>query len=290
VVLITGGTSGIGKATALELAKRGGKIYIASNDDENSSELVKELKQESKNEQIFFKYLDLASLESVRKFVEDFKVCEEKLDILINNAGVLIPKKKLTVDGFEMHFAVNYLGHFALTLLLLENLIQSAPSRIIMVSSEIHKIVKFGRDNLNAEIIFQRYRTYAHSKLMVLLFAFELEKRLRGTKVTINSVHPGAAETNIVQQFGSFLRFMYHSIIFTMFFKTPFEAAQTQIRLAVDPELEVISGKYFVASREAIASKATENEEDAKWLWEKSLELTSLKDFNENYTSQTISS
>lgn len=191
VVVITGANSGIGKVTAIDLAKRGGTIYIACRDVKRGEEALRDIKAESGSEKIHFLQLDLASLESVRDFSKKFHEKESKLHILINNAGVMACPQSYTKDGFETHFGTNHLGHFLLTNLLLDLLKASAPSRIVVVSSFAHLIGTIKKHDLNSEKSYQKHLVYAQSKLANILFAREIAKRLKGTGVTANSVHPG---------------------------------------------------------------------------------------------------
>ena len=191
VVIITGANSGIGKETAIDLAKRGGKIYIACRDQTRGEEALTEIRAASKSENVFILHLDLASLDSVREFSRKFHELESKLHILINNAGVMACPKSFTKDGFEMHFGTNHLGHFLLTNLLLDVLKAAAPSRIIIVSSLFHIVGKIRKNNLNGESFYFRWFQYASSKLANIMFTRELAKRLEGTGVTVNALHPG---------------------------------------------------------------------------------------------------
>lgn len=245
VVIITGANSGIGKETALDLAKRGAKVYMACRDQKRGETAQREVISASGNNQVYYRNLDLASLDSVRDFVEKFKKEENRLDVLINNAGLVFKKYKETKDGFEMQMGVNHLGHFLLTNLLLDLLKKSKPSRIINVSSVMHY---FGSIDQNDLMMRKRnyfsHTAYSNTKLANLLFMRELSKRLSNTGVTVNSLHPGAVRTEIWKtkktfQGQSFEKFM------AIFFKTAYEGAQTTIRCAVDPELEKITGKYF---------------------------------------------
>jgi NAD(P)-dependent dehydrogenase (short-subunit alcohol dehydrogenase family) len=274
-VIITGGNTGLGKANAIDLAKRGGKVYIACRDKTRGENALNDIRKENGSEKVYFLQLDLASLKSVHDFSKKFHQLETKLDILINNAGVLVHKKSLTEDGFEMHMGVNHLGHFLLTNLLLDLLKAAAPSRIIVVTSRIQEIYTFDKDDLMCDKNYSAFKGYAMSKISNVLFTKELSKRLQGTKVTVNSCHPGVVRTEIVKGW----KFSVMDIITTIvmiFAKTPMEGAQTQIRLAVDPELETVTGKYFSDCKEEEVSPDCNNSETAKWLWEKSSELVKL--------------
>lgn len=202
---------------------------------------------------------------------------EKRLDILINNAGVMAMPRGVTKDGFEMQLGVNHLGHFLLTNLLLDILKASAPSRIIVLSSLAHKYGEINRDDLNSEKLYNKYTAYSQSKLANILFTQELARRLKGTCVTVNCVHPGIVKTDLG-------RHLVHSYVkklidpFTYyFFKTAKSGAQTTIMLAVEPELEKVSGQYFADCKaQKVAPSARRNNNDAEWLWKESEKLTKL--------------
>lgn len=202
---------------------------------------------------------------------------EKRLDILISNAGVMAMPKALTKDGFEMQLGVNHLGHFLLTNLLLDILKASAPSRIIVLSSLAHKYGEINRDDLNSEKSYNKYKAYSQSKLANILFTQELARRLKGTGVTVNSVHPGVVKTDLG-------RHLVHSYVkklidpFTYyFFKTAKSGAQTTIRLAVDPELGKITNQYFADCKpQQVRPSACRNNGDAEWLWKESEKMTKL--------------
>lgn len=274
VVLITGANAGIGKETALDLAKRGAKVYMACRDFKRCETARLEVVAESKNPNVFNRSLDLGSLESIRRFAREFIAEESRLDVLVNNAGLMGPRR-LTTDGFESLLGVNHMGHFLLTNLLLDLLKKSAPSRIVIVSSVAHRIGKLKRDDLNSEKSYTEFPAYAQSKLANLLFMRELSGRLKGTGVTVNSVHPGAVKTEISKD-SSKLQALLLAPIFMWSLKDTKLGAQTQIRLAVDPDLERVTGKYFSNCKVDKESKNAQNDEDARWLWEESVKWTKL--------------
>ena len=276
VVIITGANTGIGKETAIDLAKRGGKIYIACRDKTRGENALADIRKESGSDRVYLLQLDLASLKSVREFSEKFHKLESKLDILINNAGLLLVKKSYTEDGFEMHMGVNHLGHFLLTNLLLDLLKAAAPSRIVVVTSVIYKMLKFEKDDWMCDRKFSSFRGYGFSKIANILFTTELSKKLEGTNVTVNCCHPGAVHTDIIQGWNLPFISLTRKVV-GVFLKTPVEGAQTQIRLAVDPDLETVTGKYFADCKEEELKSEGKNSENAKWLWEKSSEVVSLK-------------
>ncbi|CRK88329.1 CLUMA_CG002108, isoform A [Clunio marinus] len=275
IVIITGANAGIGKATALDLAKRGGKIYMACRNQNKGIEAVNEVKAASGNDNVFFLQLDLASLESIREFSKKFHEIETRLDILINNAGVLSPLER-TKEKFELNMGVNHLGHFLLTNLLLDLLKQSAPSRIVVVASQLHKIGAIDKENFNSEKSFAgSWKAYANSKLANILFTRELSKRLEGTGVTINALCPGAVDTDATKYLNPIMRFLMTPLK-KLFYKSPENGAQTSIMLAVEPELEKVSGKYYETCQESTSSEKSKDDEMAAWLWELSDEKTTM--------------
>lgn len=181
-----------------------------------------------------------------------------------------------TSDGFEMHMGVNHLGHFLLTNLLIGQLKAAGSSRIIIVSSEAHKFTDINQEDLMMEKSYNKYKAYAQSKLANILFANELSRRLKGTNVIVNSCHPGMVQTELGRYMNENLRKYFIRPILSPFMKTPKEGAQTQIALAVDPDLESISGKYFSNCKEKQTSRAARSESSAKWLFQKSVELVGL--------------
>jgi NAD(P)-dependent dehydrogenase (short-subunit alcohol dehydrogenase family) len=197
IVVITGANSGIGKETAIDLAKRGGKIYIACRDLKRGEDALAEIKEKSGSKDVHFLQLDLASLDSVREFANNFRSLESKLDILINNAGIMACPRMKTKDGFELQLGTNHLGHFLLTNLLLDLIKEAAPSRIIVVSSILHRIGRIKKDDLNSEKSYFKWLVYGQSKLANILFTNELSRRLEGTKVTANSLHPGVINSEL---------------------------------------------------------------------------------------------
>ena len=191
VVIITGSNSGIGKETAIDLAKRGGKIYIACRDIQRGEAALKEIRKISGSDKVHFLQLDLASLDSVREFSRKFHELESQLHILINNAGIMACAKDKTKDGFELQLGTNHLGHFLLTNLLLDLLKASAPSRIVNVASILHLIGRINKTDLMRNKFYNRWLVYGQSKLANVLFTHELAQKLRGSGVTANSLHPG---------------------------------------------------------------------------------------------------
>lgn len=272
ICLITGANSGIGKATAIGLAKLNATIVMLCRDKNRGEIAQKEIIELTGNKKVDLLLCDLSSHEDIRKFVSEFKNKYQNLHVLINNAGVMKKQGSLSPDGFEMNFAVNHLAPFLLTNLLLDILKNSAPSRIINVSSAAHRMAKLDFDDLQSENKKLRLmRIYGISKLALMLFSYELSRRLEGTKVTVNTVHPGMVATNLGRDMSS-----SGQGFGKRFFKTPREGAETSVYLASSPEVEGITGKYYTKKRQKNSSKKSYNEEDAKMIWEISAEMTKL--------------
>ncbi|EDW76307.2 uncharacterized protein Dwil_GK14729 [Drosophila willistoni] len=271
VIIVTGANTGIGKETVRELARRGATVYMACRDMEKCEKARAEIVEETKNQMIFSRYLDLSSLDSIRKFVEEFKAEEDKLDILINNAGVMRGPRKLTKEGFEMQIGVNHMGHFLLTNLLLDVIKASAPSRIVNVSSAVHYVGKINTKDLNSEKSYSEGGAYSQSKLANILFTRELAKRLEGTGVTVNALHPGAVKTELGRNWTAGKLF---SPLLSPFLKTPEGGAQTTLYAALDPDLEKLSGLYFSDCRPKEMAAAAKDDNMARWLWAESEKWT----------------
>lgn len=269
--LVTGANSGIGKATALGLARIGGAVVLACRNSERGEVAKRDIIKECNSRDVTLAIVDLASLDSVRSFANDFKRKFSRLDVLVNNAGIYSSKRVVTVDGFESTFQVNHLGHFLLTNLLLELLKASAPSRIVNVSSEAHWRGHIKFDDLQRERRYSGWNAYAESKLANILFTHELARRLEGTGVTVNSVHPGTVRTNFARSNGGITGLGVK--ILAPFMLSPEEGAKTVIWLASSPQLEQVTGKYFANQSEKASSRESYDQEVAKRLWDVSSEL-----------------
>ena len=285
IVIVTGANTGIGKETALDLATRGARVIMACRNLHKAEEALKEIVQKSGNKNIVAKRLDLASLKSVREFAEDVNNNEARLDVLVNNAGLIVKTLTTTEDGFETTMGVNHLGHFLLTNLLLDLLKKSAPSRIVVVSSIAHNspwftTTGFNFENMNGEIDYSPLAAYGQSKLANILFTRELARRLNGIGVTANSLHPGVIYTEISRNVSSRLQSIFAHYIYRHFAKTSFEGAQTTIHVAVSEELDGVTGLYFADCKEKKPEETALDDEAAKKLWQVSAELVGL-DSNE---------
>jgi len=270
--IITGANSGIGKATAISLAKMNATVIMLCRNKERGEEAQKEIIELTGNNNIDLFICDLSSQKEIRNFVPEFKSKYQNLHVLINNAGVMLSKRNISVDGFEMNFAVNHLAPFLLTNLLLDILKKSAPSRIINVGSAAHRMGKIDFEDLQRENKKGRpMGLYGSSKLAMTLVSYELSRKLEGSNVTVNVVHPGLINTNLGRDRSSTSKGFAKK-----FFKSPEIGAETSIFLATSPEVEGITGKYFTKKKTKPSSKESYNEEYAKRLWEISLEMTNL--------------
>ncbi len=275
VVLITGGTSGIGKATAIALAAMGANVTITGRNRERGEQAVEEVRRESGNEEIELVIADLAVQAEVRRLAEEFRERHDRLDVLVNNAGLVISERTETPDGMETQFAINHLAPFLLTNLLLDLLEKSVPSRIVTVSSEGHRWGKMDLDDLQSTKRYRGFPVYGMTKLANILFTRELAERLRSTGVTANCLHPGGVSTNFGNNNSGVMTLLFRA--FKPFMRTPEQGADTVIYLASSPDVEGMTGKYLADRKIKVASDAAYDETLQKKLWEKSEELTGLK-------------
>jgi len=278
IVIVTGANSGIGKATARQLADLGATVVLACRCKERAEAALCELNcVEGRCFDLL--PLDLADIESVRAFAEAFAAKYDHLDALINNAGILGRRRAETKQGFEMSFGVNYLGAFLLTMLLLPLLEKSEQGRIVMMTSVAHAWGTVRFDDLNYTRGYNRFAAYGHSKLCNLLFTRALAQKLRarGSRVTINAVHPGIVATDIVVNRAND-RFRWVASAMKLFFLTSDEGAKTSVYLASDPALCQTSGEYFYRCKIEPSSEASKNLASANRLYDVSLKLCGLDD------------
>ena len=264
-VLITGGNNGIGKATAIGLAKKGANVIIACRNQSKGEQAVEDIKSASNNENISLIICDLSDLESVRKCADMFKKQHQHLDVLINNAGVIVDKYRKTQQGFEWQIGVNHIGHFYLTHCLMEDLLVAESPRVVNVSSEIHYQGKIDLERYTTDKgDYKAMPAYAQSKLANVLFTRGLAKRF--PKITTNALHPGVVRTG----FGDGDVKWYFKLVWKMikpFLITPEQGAATSIFLASSPHVTV-SGKYFDKSKEKTPSKYADDTALVNQLWE----------------------
>ncbi|WNG55547.1 SDR family oxidoreductase [Archangium gephyra] len=265
-VVVTGANSGVGLATATELARRGATVVMACRSAARGEQALKEARQRSGSDKLELMLCDLGSLESIRNFARELQGRHPVLDVLVNNAGVITVKRETTRDGFESQLGVNHLGHFLLTNLLLEPLRRAPQGRILNVSSGAHKIGSIHWEDPHLTRSFGTWRAYSQSKLANILFTKALAERLQGTAVTANCLHPGAVGTSlgVDRQTGFGKPIM---AFLGLFFLTPEQGAETSVYLAASDEVASVSGEYFYRKKRAPVSKKAQDRELAERLW-----------------------
>jgi NAD(P)-dependent dehydrogenase (short-subunit alcohol dehydrogenase family) len=269
--LITGASSGIGEVTALELARRGARVILVCRDKAKGELVLSKISQETNDTKAELLLCDLSSQSQIRNLVEEFKRSHNRLDVLINNAAIVPRRRTLTADGIETQFAVNHLAYFLLTHLLLDMLKKSAPSRILLVSSGMHRTASLDFENLQGEKSYKAMKMYAKTKLCNILFTYELARRLEGSGVTANCLTPGFTATNLGRDFTPLSRWVMKRMA-----KDVGQGAETSIYLASSSDLEKVSGVYYDKMREIKSSPLTYDRELSRRLWEISLDMTNL--------------
>lgn len=272
--ILTGATSGIGEETALELARRGARLHLIARSEPRGEATCARIHEETGNDAATLHLADLASLAEIRRVADELLEACPRIDLLLNNAGVVNLKRETTADGFETTFAVNHLAYFALTNLLLDRLRESAPARIVNVASDAHKFGAIDLDDLQSEREYKAMRTYGRSKSANILFTVELARRLEGSGVTVNCVHPGAVATGLGKNNGWFGRAVTTAL--SPFFLSPARGARTSIHVLTAPELEKVSGSYFAKQREASPQTHATDPAAARRLWDESARLTGI--------------
>jgi NAD(P)-dependent dehydrogenase (short-subunit alcohol dehydrogenase family) len=283
ICIVTGSNSGIGKETVLSLAKMGAHVVMVVRNQERGEKARLEIVKQIGDKSIDLMICDLSSMDSIRRFAEEFKRKHDRLDVLVNNAGAMFNKREVTQESFERTLAVNYLGPFLLTHELLDLLKSSAPSRIINVSSGLAKNGKVCLDDLQSEKNYRgtkaysqvRAPVYANTKLMVMMFTYELSRRLKGTGVTANVLMPGFVATNLGKNSGS----LSSSLMFKMVRPMQVNAkrgAETSVYLASSDEVKDVTGKCFAKKKEVMTCPASYDEELQKQLWKKTENMLNL--------------
>jgi NAD(P)-dependent dehydrogenase (short-subunit alcohol dehydrogenase family) len=265
ICLVTGGTDGIGKATALGLAKLGATVVIVGRNAGKAGQVVEEIRAATQNPHIEALLADFSSLAQVRALAENFKARYDRLDVLVNNAGLVTRDRELSDDGLELMFAVNYLAPFLLTNLLLDVMKQSVPARIVNVSSMGYKRGQIDFDDLQSERDFDHRRAYYQTRLGLVLFTFALARRLEGSGVTVNVLHPGIVKTNLSHNYMGNPVFRFFEQIIAV---NPEKGAQTSLYLATSPEVEGITGEYFTKKQVQPATQTARNQGLQERLWE----------------------
>jgi retinol dehydrogenase 14 len=274
-VLITGTTSGIGKATAKALAAKDASLILVAQNEEKVKQLIQEIKSETGNDKLKYYIADLASNQSIAQLGDKINAEVEHLDVLLNNAGLIVNDRKLSADGYEYTFALDHLGYYHLTGRLLKLLHKSSPSRIISVSSGAQQAGHINFDDLMGEKNYSAFRAYCQAKLANVLFTYELARKLEGTGITANCLHPGVVNTNFGSDMKGFSQLMMK--LFKPFMIRADKGAETSIYLASSPEVEGVTGKYFVKKKVSKTSGESYDEAVARRLWKVSEELTGFK-------------
>lgn len=274
VCLVTGATSGIGKAAAEELARLGATVVVAGRNDEKCAATVDQIRQTTGSRSIEYLLADLSSQSGVRRLAQEFQGKYASLDVLVNNAGAIMLSRRHSVDNIELTFALNHLAYFLLTNLLMDRLRVSPAARVVNVSSGAHQGARIDFDDLQGRRRYNGLRAYGRSKLANLLFTYELARRLEGTSVTANALHPGLVGTNLLANnglIGPVLKFFLglRGI-------SPKEGARTVVYLASSPEVAGVTGQYYVKQKPVQSSSASYDTGAAQRLWEVSAELTGL--------------
>ena len=271
-VLVTGANQGIGKATAIALARQGADVVILSRNPEKGRAALQDVQAASRGGKAELLVADFASLSDVRRAAAEFRAKHKRLDVLVNNAGLIVPERHLTIDGLEETFAVNHLAPFLLTMELLDLLKASAPARIVNVSSEAHRGARMHWEDLQfANSRYKSFRAYGQSKLANILFTYELARRLDGTGVAANALHPGVVASGFGQTYPGYLSFLVK--VARPFLLTNEEGARTSVHVAASPEVEGVSGKYFAKCHPVRSNAVSYDEASQRKLWSLSLEM-----------------
>ena len=275
-ILITGATSGIGEETALALADLGANVTIAGRDEERCMNTLVKILDRSPEARLDFLVADLSEISQVRNLAIEYQNRNNQLNVLVNNAGAVYIRRRVSTDGYEMTFATNHLNYFTLTNLLLPLLEETAEqygeSRIVNVSSNAHRGVKIDFDDLQSVSNYQPMRAYSKSKLANILFSFELARRIQASNVSVNALHPGFISTNLGTNHNPFLKFLYRLFIHP-FAKSREEGARTSVYLASNPDVKGISGKYYADCKQTSADLAAYDSNTAERLWQVSADM-----------------
>jgi NAD(P)-dependent dehydrogenase (short-subunit alcohol dehydrogenase family) len=274
-VLVTGATGGIGKIAALELARMGANVALVARNEAKGEATLDEIKTATGNTNLELYLADLSSMADIRKLAAEFKAKRTSLDVLVNNAGAYYNERKLSADGLEMTFALNHVAYFLLTNLLLDALKAAPKARVVSVSSAAHTSGKINFDNLQGEKKFSGWQAYSDSKLENVLFTIELARRLEGSTVTANCLHPGFVKTAFGSGNTGFIAGLL-GLAQSLLAITPEAGADTIIYLASSDEVEGVTGKYFEKRQVKTSSPASMDQSTQKRLWDVSAKQTGL--------------
>jgi NAD(P)-dependent dehydrogenase (short-subunit alcohol dehydrogenase family) len=283
-VLITGATDGIGKATALAIAKSGATVVLVGRNPEKSQQVIDEIRAETYNKNLHLLIADLSSQAQIRQLAETYRSQFGRLDVLVNNAGGYFSQRQETVDGIELTFALNHLAYFMLTGLLMDVLLdtgqQTGDARIVNVSSDAHEFKRKGIpfDDLQNTNNYNSMKAYSLSKLANVMFTYELAKRLKNQPVTANVLHPGFVQTGFTRNSHGLTR-KFFSVTMRLLATSPEKGAKTSVYLATSDNMRGVSGQYFLKSKPKDSHPASYDESQWKRLWDISLEMTGLPDF-----------
>lgn len=279
-VIVTGATNGIGEITALELARQGAEVVVVSRSNAKLENTVNKIKSETGNQDVSYIQGDLSSLAEIRQVADEFLQTHNRLDVLVNNAGAYFSNRQESVDGNEMTFALNHLNYFLLTNLLLDVLKQTAQetgdARIVNVSSAAHSGSKVNFDDIQANNGYSGFGRYGESKLMNLLFTYELAQQLEGTNVTANALHPGFVNTGFGMNNGGWMSKIL-GVLQSVVAISPEKGAETNIYLASSPKVRGISGKYWDKKAQKKSSDASHDTQAQKRLWQISEDLVGMR-------------
>ena len=273
-ILITGATSGIGRAAAIKLSSLGANIFFIARDQEKAQLLLDDIHKISEKEATPI-IADLSSQSDIHKAAEIFNSLDLPLHVLLNNAGLINKERKKTIDGYEEVFAINHLAYFLLTTLLIDKLKAGNDSRIVNVSSGAHAFVKgFNFEDVQSEKVYKPFKVYGYSKLANILFTKKLSTILKNDKITVNCLHPGVVGTSFGKNNGSLQKYLF--FLAKPFMRSSEKGAETSIYLCSSPDASDISGQYFYNCKIAKTTKWAQSEEDANRLWDLSKELTGI--------------
>jgi NAD(P)-dependent dehydrogenase (short-subunit alcohol dehydrogenase family) len=282
--MITGATSGIGEVTAHEIAAMGAEVILVARNESKAQRVAREIEAETPGASVRYMLADLAVMDSVRNLAETFKAEYDRLDVLINNAGMMFTDKRITTDGYEQTFALDHLNYFLLTNLLLPEIKAAGTperkARIINVSSNAHRMGQMNFDNLNAEKGYNAMNAYGMAKLANVMFTYALHRRLQadGADVVTNALHPGFVNTGFGKNNDGIAGLLSKALLMLTrpMQLSADQGAETQIYLATSPKVEDVSGKYFVKKKPVSSSKASYDEAAQERLWTLSEEMTGL--------------
>jgi NAD(P)-dependent dehydrogenase (short-subunit alcohol dehydrogenase family) len=274
VVVITGATSGIGQVAAEKLAGMGTRMVLVARDKARGEAALARLRQIAPDVSHTIHYGDLSRLSEMKRVASEIASAEPRIDVLINNAGALFGYRQVTEDGLELTFATNHISYFVLTQGLLKSLQAAAPSRVINTSSDAHKGAKLDFSDLQSANNYRGFSIYGRSKLANILFTSELARRLAGSGVTANCLHPGFVATRFGDQSGGFFSYVVRAA--KVFAISPEKGAETIVYLASSDEVAKVSGKYFYKCRQATPTREAQDDEAAKRLWSETTKLAAV--------------